>query len=60
MAMVLEAQNEIDSGGTAAQSLLSADTNGDGVVTPDELLSYITKKMENGKMVAYREYNRQA
>ena len=34
--------DEINNGGTAAQSLLPADTNGDGVVSMAELIAYIT------------------
>jgi Ca2+-binding EF-hand superfamily protein len=41
---------EIGKAGKFAKQLLKADANGDGVVTKDELLSDITKKMESGMM----------
>jgi Ca2+-binding EF-hand superfamily protein len=39
---------EIGKSGKFAKHLLKADADGDGVVTQDELLSDITKKMNNG------------
>jgi len=41
---------EISKGGKFAQKLLEADSNGDGNVTMDELISNITEKMKNGNM----------
>jgi Ca2+-binding EF-hand superfamily protein len=41
---------EIGKTGKHAKDILGADADGDGVVTQDELLSDITKKMENGMM----------
>jgi Ca2+-binding EF-hand superfamily protein len=41
---------EIGKAGKFAKDILKADANGDGIVTQDELLSDITKKMENGMM----------
>jgi Ca2+-binding EF-hand superfamily protein len=41
---------EIGKAGKFAKHLLKADANGDGVVTKDELLSDITKKMDSGMM----------
>jgi Ca2+-binding EF-hand superfamily protein len=34
--------DEINNGGSAAQSILPADTNGDGVVSMAELIAYLT------------------
>jgi Ca2+-binding EF-hand superfamily protein len=41
---------EIGKAGKHAKDILKADANGDGVVSQDELLSDITKKMQNGMM----------
>jgi Ca2+-binding EF-hand superfamily protein len=41
---------EIGKAGKFAKQLLKADANGDGIVTQDELLSDITKKMGSGMM----------
>ncbi|MGD0077627.1 MAG: hypothetical protein ABSB91_03260 [Sedimentisphaerales bacterium] len=40
--------DEISKAGKRAKNILGADANGDGIVTQDELLSDITKKMNNG------------
>lgn len=42
--------DEINKAGKHAKDILGADSNSDGIVTKDELLSDITKKMEDGTM----------
>ena len=42
--------DEISKAGKHAKDIFGADANGDGIVTQDELLADITKKMESGMM----------